>query len=438
MRQREVSGNAGVEGIEAARRGARGGEERCHLALANLHARAHAREVGLNELFGRVVRAADGEELESERMAIALAHSVCAATPAGGVEQRVGDCRVLAEHRSRAVRVRGGNRLTRRLAVAVNSDRDDALAIDRERERAAHASVVEGWARDVEDDPVRLQHRVVDHAQQRIAGDERGHRGGDSGEIELATGEPREFRCGLVDDRDDHAPKPGRSAHGRPGSHRCARAPSAVLQRAGRSGKGRCQPGCTAKLSARIEARGTRARRCAGTIGSSQRSSGKRGCGVSKRSVTVESFSTVTLVSADRSEARGNPVAGSRAASSVKATSRAVVGTPSSQRSAGDEIEGERTSIRREVPGAREVRLWQQVLRRVARASRRERSAAPAGRADGSSRADWRSRDRRRTRSPPCRSRAAHARTRRWWRARARPSPRAPLAPVRTTRSRMG
>ena len=48
--------------------------------------------------------------------------------------------------------------------------------------------------------------------------------------------------------------------------------------------------------------------------------------------VTVESLEAVTVSTRARSAARQYPVAGSRAASIVKATSRAVVGWPSCQR----------------------------------------------------------------------------------------------------------
>ena len=75
--------------------------------------------------------------------------------------------------------------------------------------------------------------------------------------------------------------------------------------------------------------RGTVSSRCRGTRGSSASTFGTRACGVLKYSCTVESSTMCVESSVLRSAARGEPTAGSRAASNVKRTSAAVVGTAS-------------------------------------------------------------------------------------------------------------
>ena len=49
-----------------------------------------AREVGLHELLERIVPAADGEQIELERRAIAGANASCGPRPSGAIEQRIG------------------------------------------------------------------------------------------------------------------------------------------------------------------------------------------------------------------------------------------------------------------------------------------------------------------------------------------------------------
>ncbi len=102
-----------------------------------------------------------------------------------------------------------------------------------------------------------------------------------------------------------------------------------------RKTKGPLPRGAVAKASRRKSARGTFPRRCSGTMGSSQSTVGRSGSGRRATSVSVVSSRTSTRSSQANSLARGDPVAGSRTASRVKATSCAVVGVPSCQRSAG-------------------------------------------------------------------------------------------------------
>src|SRR6185437_12671815 len=75
-----------------------------------------------------------------------------------------------------------------------------------------HARIVERRTRSIENDRVRLQHWILEHAELRIACNERGHGGRDSGEVELAAREPRELGCRLVDDDDDESPDERRAA----------------------------------------------------------------------------------------------------------------------------------------------------------------------------------------------------------------------------------
>src|SRR5665213_1840787 len=82
--EREIAGNPRVERVEGARGRARLGEKGCELTLPDVDVHAHAREVGLDELLSGVVGAAHSEELERERMPVALAHSAGTTSPAGG------------------------------------------------------------------------------------------------------------------------------------------------------------------------------------------------------------------------------------------------------------------------------------------------------------------------------------------------------------------
>ncbi len=91
--------------------------------------------------------------------------------------------------------------------------------------------------------------------------------------------------------------------------------------------------GARLNTARRMSARGTSRSRCAGKTGSSHSTSGNPGGAAPKRSTAVESSGVNTVSSAAKSPARAYPVRGSRAARSVNATSREVVGFPSCHRS---------------------------------------------------------------------------------------------------------
>ena len=79
------------ECVEALGAGTRLREERSHLPLPNLHPDSYGREVRLDELLDRVAGAPNGEKIERQRLPAALADPVGARTPAGRVEERVGE-----------------------------------------------------------------------------------------------------------------------------------------------------------------------------------------------------------------------------------------------------------------------------------------------------------------------------------------------------------
>ena len=166
--ERQVPRHAGDERVEAFVGRARLREKRAHLPLPDLEANAERGEVRLNELFRRVVRAADGEQLERERDAGAPSDAVAAAHPACGVEQRSGVRGVLARPLRQREGVIGRNGARRGRRVAGEGRIDDALAIDRERDRAADARVIERRPLRVEHDAIRDENRIIHDAQRRI------------------------------------------------------------------------------------------------------------------------------------------------------------------------------------------------------------------------------------------------------------------------------
>ena len=65
-------------------------------------------QVGLQQLLDRVVAAADGEQRERERLSVAHATAVGRASPARGVEQRVGGVAFVARALASASGLSGG------------------------------------------------------------------------------------------------------------------------------------------------------------------------------------------------------------------------------------------------------------------------------------------------------------------------------------------
>src|SRR5207302_221814 len=93
--------------------------------------------------------------------------------------------------------------------------------------------------------------------------------------------------------------------------------------------------GCRFHAARRSSARGIESSTWAGRIARSVSTSGIPRCAWANRMTTVESLGSFTNATSAKSAVRGYPVAGSRAAESVHATSRAVVGVPSCQRTPG-------------------------------------------------------------------------------------------------------
>ena len=194
----------------------------------------------------------------------------------------------------------------------------------------AHADVVERRTRGVEHDAVRQR-----------APDTRSR--GATDRARRAT--PSSARCRRRRARRSRVPRTSSSARRRPRrrgdatvggppssaeSPACARRPSVDPPHACGNETVRCRPGscCTVRGACPRAERWTS--RCAGKIGSSASIGGNPGGGDEKRMRTVESSTALASRRCSRGRrSAGYPVARSRAASRVKTTSRAVVGSPS-------------------------------------------------------------------------------------------------------------
>src|SRR6185312_7063216 len=147
---RHVARHAGDEEVEALVRGARLGEKRAELGLADGDVNAARGEVSLNQLLERVVAAADGEQTHSERLSAAAARAVGTAPPSGGVEQRVGERRVARRRQRERERTFGRHRAGGGATIAGEGGIDDAPAVDRRRDRSTDPRVVERGLMNVE------------------------------------------------------------------------------------------------------------------------------------------------------------------------------------------------------------------------------------------------------------------------------------------------
>ncbi len=225
-------------------------------------------------------------------------------------------------------RVLGRDGPVGRRAEAGERDAHDAGAVDRGAHGVPDARVVERRARHVEDEARRRS--SPDTRSPRASG-RAATSGAIVGEMPATSRSPLTRPANLVVGSSTTATmkRPQRAA-GRPatrGRHRCGRRSSARRRGAARKTNGPLPTGAVAKASRRKSARGTVPEPVLGDDREfaedrwEASASGRRAT-----SVSVVSSCTSTRSSQASSPARGEPVAGSRAASRVKATSRAVVG----------------------------------------------------------------------------------------------------------------
>ena len=208
--------------------------------------------------------------------------SVASPLPARGIQQRVGSDGV--EHGRDLGRKRafGGHRPVRDAAVPRVLEFNDARPIDGEVERLAHAHIIKRRPMHVEHDAGRKQNRIVEHTQSRVALRKRGHTGRDTGVVEITTRQPRKFGAGLVDHRNDKARDFWRPAERRwKGivAHESPQFAGPPFNETERPIPNRLR---VERRASRARRGGSRASRCAGTIGSSQRTSGTSGWAVAK------------------------------------------------------------------------------------------------------------------------------------------------------------
>ena len=153
-------------------------------------------------MFDQVVTAADREDRAGEGNAIAVAHAGGIPAPAGRIEQRVGGRCVATDGNAGAERIVVLYRAGRRRPESGDRNRDEAGAVERQVDRVPDADVVERWAPCVEEEAIRDQHGIVQHAKRGIACGERGHGGRNAGHVEIAADETGELGGRFIHDGD--------------------------------------------------------------------------------------------------------------------------------------------------------------------------------------------------------------------------------------------
>ena len=221
-------------------------QKRAQLDLANVDANAAQRRDRPAQLLERVVAAADGEQVELERLAVARC--------AGAARRSVASRRHRGASRRRAVSRSGRPRAARADSPAGPVRRrafrirraprcDDSLAVDRQRDRATHADIVERRLVNVEDEARREENRIVDDAHRRIAPSQRRP---SSGEMPATSSSPlarpANFVVGSSTTRDDQPGDARRSAECRWKMLVASERPASTRRDVRRTRTARCPP----------------------------------------------------------------------------------------------------------------------------------------------------------------------------------------------------
>src|SRR5690242_4245976 len=163
VRQREIAGNSGDEHFELLPRRASFGEKTTQLHLSDRNADAPRRQIGLDELLEGVIAAADRQQVDGERAAVADANTVWASTPTRRIEEGVGASRIMRRAGVERERIVGWYGSRGRRPVARECGAHDAIAVEGEIHGAPDAHVVEWGSVGIQDQSDTEQDRVIEH-----------------------------------------------------------------------------------------------------------------------------------------------------------------------------------------------------------------------------------------------------------------------------------
>ena len=257
--------------------GARGGEEGAHLRLPDAHRDAASFRSALQELLDDVVARADREQLDAQAAPAAHAHSIGAAPPARGVQQRVGAQRVDRGGAPPDDRVSGGTGADAGVpnpASATSTIR--ARSMDRATASRTRASS-NGGRVVLKNSPPLNEHRIRQHLERASRSRQRHHGRRDPRHVELTAREAGEFRGRLVHDRDHEPAQRGRPAEGAGKIVVSHEAPVRAARRLA-NGTGRCRPALVERRARHRRARRRRekVRRHERQLGEVRRAAGLR------------------------------------------------------------------------------------------------------------------------------------------------------------------